>query len=330
MKLSTDKSLIRSATLIILSSFLFIAYGCSTGDTNTEEATEVEEPVPESDVAEITAMGLTFIGPDTLPSGWNTLRFINPSGMTHFIIAVRFPEGRGVEDHQQVLAPVFQNIMDNINGKELSAPEIGMDLPEWSGELGFYGGPGLLATGYTSETTLKLDPGTYVFECYVKSGGVFHSYNPTEGVQGMVKEVIVTDEESSVTPPEPTLSLTISIDNGYEIEGNLTAGDHIIQVNNVDQKAYGNFQGHDVHLAKLNEDTNMDSLQYWMSWANPGGLNTPAPVEFIGGANEMPGGSTAYFTATLEAGQRYAFIAEIPQADSVNMLHVFTAGGENP
>lgn len=315
------------ACIICLLSLMFVLPGCSGSQDESatdDTSAEMQEESEPSDIVEIRARGLQLDAPDTIPSGWNTIRFVNPTGMTHFINAIKFPDGRGLKDHQEVLAPIFQNIMDNINGRELSAPEAGMELPEWTGGMKFYGGPGLLATGYTSETTINLDPGTYVFECYVKSEGIFHSYPASEGIVAMATEIIVTGEESSTTPPEPTMTLTISIDDGYVLEGDPTAGDQVIQVNNVDQKAYGNYQGHDVHLARLNDNTNMDSLLYWMNWSNPGGLNTPAPVEFIGGANEMAGGSTGYFTATLEPGQRYAFIAEIPKADSVNMLHVFT------
>lgn len=49
-------------------------------------------------------------------------------------------------------------------------------LPEWYSEVQFLGGPGLISPEATAETTLKLEPGTYLMECYVKmSNGVFHS-----------------------------------------------------------------------------------------------------------------------------------------------------------
>jgi hypothetical protein len=61
-----------------------------------------------------------------------------------------------------------------------------------------------------------------------------------------------------------------------------------------------------------------------MNWSVPGGLESPAPdnVTFLGGVNDMPGGNTAYFTASLEEGN-YAFIAEVPDADDKNMFREF-------
>jgi hypothetical protein len=52
-------------------------------------------------------------------------------------------------------------------------------------------------------------------------------------------------------------------------------------------------------------------------------------VEFLGGLNEMPAGSTGYFSANLEPGT-YAWIAEIPGTRAKGMLKTFTveaAGG---
>jgi hypothetical protein len=46
-----------------------------------------------------------------------------------------------------------------------------------------------------------------------------------------------------------------------------------------------------------------------MNWMNINGLRAPAPVEFLGGTQEMPVGYTSYFTVNLEPG-RYAFISE--------------------
>jgi hypothetical protein len=44
-----------------------------------------------------------------------------------------------------------------------------------------------------------------------------------------------------------------------------------------------------------------------MSWID--GMVSPAPVEFLGGADQMPAGSTAYFEVDLEPGS-YAWISE--------------------
>jgi hypothetical protein len=60
-----------------------------------------------------------------------------------------------------------------------------------------------------------------------------------------------------------------------------------------------------------------------MDWRQPGGLQTPAPARFVGGLQEMPAGSTGYFTVELEPG-RYAWIAEVAEPQNKGMLLTFT------
>jgi hypothetical protein len=78
-----------------------------------------------------------------------------------------------------------------------------------------------------------------------------------------------------------------------------------------------------VHLARLEDDTDMARLEAWMDWSHPDGLQTPAPVMFLGGLNEMPAGHTGYLHVDLEPG-RYAWVAEVPGARAKGMLRVFT------
>jgi hypothetical protein len=53
-----------------------------------------------------------------------------------------------------------------------------------------------------------------------------------------------------------------------------------------------NFVGHDVNLAKLDDNANLDDLNNWMDWSNPKGFIEPSPagVTFIGGVNNMLAG----------------------------------------
>lgn len=61
-----------------------------------------------------------------------------------------------------------------------------------------------------------------------------------------------------------------------------------------------------------------------MNWADPKGLISPQPkgIIFLGGVNDMPAGSTGYFTADLSPG-KYAFISEVPNALSKGLLKTF-------
>ena len=274
-------------------------------------------------VVEVTATGLEFAAPDQIPSGWTTFRFNNESGMIHFAVLQRLPEGIELKDQQEQVAPVFQEGMDLLNAGEFEpALEKFGELPEWFGQIVFLGGPGFTAAGHTAETSVYLQPGRYLLECYVKTNGVFHSYNPSPSAYGMVYELTVTDEPSGAPEPTATLMITLSSERGIEVEGDPTPGQHTVAVHFEDQKIHEHFLGHDVHLVRLQDDTNLEQLATWMDWSQPTGLETPAPAEFLGGIHEMPAGTTGYFSVRLQPG-RYAWIAEVPGPVEKGMLKIF-------
>ncbi len=271
----------------------------------------------------IVARGLTFEAPEAIPSGWTTFRFRNESEMVHFALIERLPEGITVEDQQREVAPVFQAGLDLLVAGEVDAAlaEFGK-LPEWYGQVVFSGGPGLTAPGLVSETTVYLEPGTYLIECYVKTAGIFHSYNPNPPGFGMVHQFTVTEEVSTLPEPSASMTVTLSGERGIEVSGTPTVGRQTIAVQFEDQTTHENFVGHDLHLARLNFTTDLGELGMWMDWSQPNGLQSPAPVEFLGGAEEMPAGSTAYVTVDLTPGQ-YAWVSEVTSPEAKGMLVEF-------
>lgn len=293
-----------------------------------------EDRRPEADapgagsVVEVTARGLSFEAPDEIASGWTTFRFRNESPFIHFALVERVPEGTGIEAQQQEVAPVFQEGMDLLAAGDVDAAlqKFGQ-LPAWFGEIVFLGGPGLTSPGRTSQATVYLEPGTYLLECYVKTDGVFHSYNPDPSAYGMVHELTVTERVSDAAEPVATLDITLSGEGGIEVEGTLGPGEHTVAVHFADQVAHENFVGHDVHLVRVHADLDLGVLEGWMDWSRPAGLQTPAPAQFLGGMNEMPAGTTGYFTVTLEPGD-YAWVAEVPGSSAKGMLKPFTVPPE--
>lgn len=279
-------------------------------------------------VVEVTAVGLDLEAPDEIPSGWTTLRLNNASAMIHFAVLQRLPDGVGLEEQQKQVAPVFQKGMDHLNEGDADAAMAAFDqLPAWFGEIVFMGGPGLIAPQRTAQTTVFLEPGTYLLECYVKTGGIFHSYNPNPDTYGMVHEITVTEDANGASAPEADIEITLSSERGIEVEGDVQPGDRTVAVHFADQTPHEHFLGHDVHLVRLEEGTDIESLATWMDWTQPTGLETPAPATFIGGLHEMPAGETGYFTATLTPG-RYAWIAEVPNPDEKGMLQPFAVPSE--
>lgn len=299
---------------VLAASIVILA--CTDSKTSEQRNPELVNAV------EITSTGMNFDLPDEIPSGWTTFRYQNKTDITHFFVIEKMPEFEGdqktVEDSKAEVVPVFQNIMDDIMGKEPRFPDAGFQLPEWYPNVLFVGGPGLIGPNGIAETTIHLSPGTYVIECYVKQpDGTFHS------TQEMIEGLVVTEETSDVDPPDPNVEMTLSSNDGIEVDGNLTAGENIVRVEYEDQKAQEHSLGFDVHLARLENDTDMDELAVWMNWSAPSGLTTVAPVEFLGGAQEMPLGHFAYMRFDLEPG-RYAWIAEVPNPAEKDMLKTFT------
>jgi len=277
-----------------------------------EEGTEDEASDPSPYVVDIVSEGHDFEMPGEIPSGWVTFRYHNDSEETHFALLGDLAEGITAQDSIEEVVPVFQEAMDLINEGD---PEAGFaqfeNMPEWSAETVYMGGPGFVAPGGVAETTVYLEPGNYQVECYVKTDGVWHT-------EAMLVDLTVTDEDSGA--PEPTADFEVTLTNdGLEIEGDVQAGEQTFAVNFVEQMLHGNALWHDVHVARIDDDTDLDELAAWMNWANPDGLEAPAPAEFIGGAQMMPEGSTAYVTVDLQPGE-YAFIAEVDDPQDKGML----------
>lgn len=275
-------------------------------------------------VVDVVSTGMNFQAPHEIPSGWTTFRYHNATGMTHFAQLELLPAGIGVADQQLEVAPVFQQGMDLLNaGLFNEALAAFGTLPAWFFQVVFTGGPGLTAPGHTSETTVYLEPGTYLLECYMKMDGVFHSFDSDGDGEVMVREIVVTAERSPTREPVPTLELAISSAHGIEVDTDIRPGRHTVAVHFRDQTVHEHFLGHDVHLVRLRDDTDMAALATWMNWTGPTGLEAPAPAEFLGGIGDMPAGSTGYINVLLTPG-RYAWIAEVPDPAGKNMLKTFT------
>lgn len=309
-------------TLALLSMFILI--GCKDKKTDeesivlSEEKPKIEKSEP--GIVEVVTESMDFQMVKSIPSGWTTFKYRNQSADTHFLILEKYPEGKTISDAKKEILPVFQSAMDSINtGKQEAGMTAFGNLPEWFQEVMFMGGTGLIAPGKIAQTTLNLEPGMYIIECYVKmNNGMFHSY------LGMITELEVTPEKNGKEPPTPTSEITISSTNGIEFKDDLEAGRHIFQVNFKDQIVYPNFVGHDINLVKIAEGANLKTLEKWINWLDPKGLISPVPegFEFLGGVQDMPAGNSGYFSVNLEEGH-YAFIAEIPDASKKNMLKEF-------
>jgi hypothetical protein len=277
-----------------------------SSESTASPAAETAVTAPEdAAVVEITALDYAFQAPEEIPSGWVTFRMRNAGRMEHFALLTGLPEGITFEDHMESVVPVFDRVWYRLRDGEIDKAQAGQELgslPEWYlTSARQAGGPGFLAAGLTGETTVFLEPGTYVMECYVKTiDGEFHT------ALGMIRPITVTAADSGAGPPEADIHIRLS-NYALEVSGDVTAGEHTVAVHFDEHPEFG--LGNDVHLARLTDDAELDALIEWLDWMNVDGLVPPAPAVFLGGAHEMPVGSISYFTVSLEPG-RYAWIAE--------------------
>ncbi len=276
--------------------------------------------VEKENTVEIISEKMDFQMPDTISSGWNTFLYKNQSPQTHFFLFEKYPEGKTLADAKSQVIPYFSSGLKQINegNLEKAMAEFGK-LPKWYGNVEFSGGSGLVSADKTSVTAVKLEPGYYLVECYVKmSNGVFHTS------MGMIDEFVVSDHKSGNKELNPDFTIEISSQDGIVFKDSIPSGKHTFLVTFKDQIVHENFVGHDINLVRFNENVNLEKLESWMNWVNPKGLIDPLPKEFtfMGGVNDMPAGSRGYFIASLEPGQ-YALVSEVPNTLSKNMLRTF-------
>ncbi len=283
---------------------------CQAADQNQNQAPE-EQPAAnaasgsESSVVEYIARDYAFVGPTEIPSGWVTMRMANEGLEHHFVFLTLLPEGKTIEDYAADVGVPFGQVWEQLQSGALdkagAGAMLGELLPEWYASAASMGGPGLVAPGKTAQATMRLTPGNYVMECYVKTAdGQFHV------ALGMALPLTVTAEDSGGRPPRADVDITL-FENSMAIEGTARAGRQTVAVNFDEHPEFG--LGNDVHVVRLEEGADLDEVVEWMDWMNVDGLRAPSPAAFVGGVHEMPAGYKAFFTVDLEPG-RYAWIAE--------------------
>ena len=300
---------------------LLLIGACKT-ESKKQQQTEAIAEGEEPPVVHVVTKSMEFYAPDTIPSGWNTFVYENQSTEPHFILLDKYPDGKTIENAENEVGPAFDAGMAMImEGKMEEAMEAFGKLPEWFSEVVFLGGTGLISANETAVTTVKLQPGYYVMECYVRMpDGRFHN------TMGMAKELIVKEEDSGLSPPEADIDINCWTQGGISWNGQPKAGKTIFRVTYTDQMVHENFVGHDVNLVRMEEGTDLEALEEWINWATPTGLMSstqPDGFTFLGGTNDAPAGSILYFEATLEPG-KYVLISEVPNAGEKGLLKTFT------
>lgn len=263
----------------LLRALLFIsALVLSCTSQNSEQTKAVgNENVDSTYVVDIIAADFAYGMPSEIPSGWVTFRMENRGKHEHHGIIEKFPDSLGIEKLSRIIYESLDEA-EPYNRNKVNEMKLYND-----------GGPSLTSPGKTSETTFYMEPGLYVFTCWLPaSDGEYHAQ------KGMRRVFQVTEEESGAARPEATIGLTLS-DYAIEINDPVSSGEQVFDVQFEDN--------HNVHLARLEEGQELDTLIQWMNE-----VQTPAEFTFLGGAENEPPGSRAFFKADLEPG-RYALVS---------------------
>ncbi|MFQ5528522.1 MAG: hypothetical protein ACE5GX_19990, partial [Thermoanaerobaculia bacterium] len=223
-------------------------------EERAESPAETVGSLSSAGVVEVTAVEVApedfaFVAPARLASGWTTFRMTNTGEQPHFMLLWKLPEGVEFADYAD-FGRMFQEEYDRYFGGEATREEmiggVVAGLPDWFGKLRGMGGVALTSPGLTAETTVLLEPGDYVMECYVVTPeGEFH------GSLGMLRPLIVTGENTGLEPPEADIRITLS-NYAMRVEGDLSVGEHVIAVH-ATEDAEGIIL-HDVNLARLSAD----------------------------------------------------------------------------
>lgn len=296
------KTLKYMAILAIIMS-VYVSCKSDKKETPSHEAVEVSS----DNIINVIAKDFTFTVDSVIPSGWSTFRMKNTGIMEHFFFMTKLPDSITFDDYVSGVGAAFGKTWNAYKNGDVDKAGaygiLGSNLPAWYANATLMGGIGMVSGGQMGVTTMKLTPGNYVMECYIKAAnGQFHSE------LGMINPITVAEEVTQMSPPNANAEITLTNET-MELKGDLLVGDNIIAVHFNEHPAIG--LGNDIHLIKVDANTNMDDVTFWMDWLNIGGLTSPGPAIFLGGAHEMPVGFTAYFNFNLESGD-YAFVAETP------------------
>lgn len=286
-----DLSRVRPAWILLAALTLG---GCEPGAGGQEPESGDSPPV-----VDVTMVDYAFVAPDTIPSGWVTLRTTNEGEESHHFHLYRLPEDRTYEDYREerlvprdsIMRALAAGTMDTARAREV----YNRTVSDWtrSANMEMKGGAGLLAPGRTGETTLRLEPGEYVINCSVQTSGGRRHWQ-----LGMVRPITVSATSTEASPPVADVTLRVS---GRELipEGRLTAGTQTVRFV-VDRVAEGVEDSvFYAWLARLDGDTGADDL---LEWETRG----PAPAEYLGGFWYIPVDRSAYVTVDLTPG-RYAW-----------------------
>lgn len=289
-------------------------------DNKTTEKDQSANDEPKTTMVEVITSGMDFDLVEEINSGWTTFKYINNSYEPHFFVFEKMPDGVGYEQYTNELLPPFKKAFELLGKGDIEAGMKAFEnIPAWFSEVQLSGGVGLTSPQSVTESTIYMEPGTYIMECYVRMpNGTPHTF------MGMYKELKVNSVKNTSKIPQSDHSIGVSSASGITFVDSLSAGSYNLKVNFIDQSQYEHFMGHDINLVKIENDSLIKALGSWLNANDMTALRSPAPegLTFLGGVEDLNEGDSGYFKVSLDKGT-YVLISEIPNVIDRNMYKVF-------
>lgn len=225
----------------------------------------------------ITGTDFAFEAPASIPAGPTKITLTNAGQEEHQAQIAGLAEGKTFED----LTAALQS------GDENAALAL----------LTLSGGPTGVAPGAAVSTTSDLEPGNYVFLCFIPSAdGVPHF------AKGMIAPIEVTEPASTAALPAGDAELALQ-DFAFVGVDTLSAGAHTVTVTN------NGAQAHEATIVKLADGVDVSALiPMFTSTEAPSG---PPPFTSVSGVAGIAPGATVTMDVDLEPGN-YAYLCFVP------------------
>jgi hypothetical protein len=263
---------------------------------------------------EVRAADYAFLAPDTIPSGWITFELDNTKAVhIHEISISKLPEGIGYAEYKEKFEGSWAEILKELQDGDIDVsgiyPREKALLPEWADDVKYICSRGLVSPGRKASKTVYLEPGQYAMECWVKTvDGAIHVS------KGMTSPLTVTDAKAGSQEPAPKEKISV-LENKIETDWKPSTGEHLFTLN-LEADSSGYPIHNSIHLIKLDQETNLDTVNRWLDWYHVGGLRSPAPAVFLGGLSiytSKVGDHPGYFSVDIREPGDYAWIVEVPE-----------------
>jgi hypothetical protein len=220
----------------------------------------------ESNVLDVRGVEYAFDMPSEGDGGVVTFNISNPGAELHEFALGRLAEGRDLADVRAYLK------------SDREGP------PPWITDVG---GVPLLSPGEEIGITRELEPGKYVYLCFIPTPqGVPHVK------LGMVEDFDLEGDSGRDLPePDAVVSAT---ENGYEF-GTIESGSQTIQLRNDDDRE------REFYLVALERGKDLRDVERFFEAGEPG----EPPATFLGGMQTIPPGTSVYMDVELDAGVEY-------------------------